>query len=63
MLFHADDEDIGELQAFGGVDGHQGDLVGILVLVFVFGGVEENLLEELVEGAHFVRLVGLVRLV
>ena len=31
-LLHANEEDVGELQAFGGVDGHQHHLIGALVV-------------------------------
>ena len=34
------------------MDGHEADLVGILVLVLVLGGEEQHLLQELVEGAY-----------
>ena len=50
LFLHADHINIGELQALGGVDGHQTYLVGVLVLVFVLASVEQHLLQERVEG-------------
>ena len=52
LLLHAHHEDVGKLQSLGRVYGHQAHLVGIFVLVFVLAGVEQHLLQELVEGAH-----------
>ncbi len=52
VLFHADHEDQRELEAFGGMQGHQGHPVEALVVRVEIGN-QRDLLQVILQGAFF----------
>ena len=56
LLLHADDKDGVELEAFGGVHGHEGHLGGVVLLGVVLVGEQGHIAEEVGEHHGLVAL-------